>query len=468
MGVDILIEGVSVIAGENANGRYWVDLSSVDVQQDIAVQQTTAAFRLYIRGTYQGNGQWAWPIAAPQTEQEVIFLNSDGTREFGGILQEPQETEVEPDTMVYSCQCSDFTQWFDRRLVNQTYAANTTVQALVENVVSQYVNTAGNSRTFTTSGVQTNPSMPLPILQFVYQPPSQVMGQITQMLGWGWYIDFYRDVHLYSTTYLPSPLPGNVLNADDLWNDPALASRNLANWVDLSIGVDGSQLKNVVYITGIYVAQDQLYTQPFTGDGTTTVFTLGYQPPNDVSNITVSVDGTQYQIALDQVDSVPGGPCLAQTAYVNFSAQTVRFCTAPANGATIQVTFYPMTQTVVGEQDAASQQYLAGISGTDGIFEYNDMDPSLSAELPTLAQERAAISLNKYAYPIVTLTFTSYLSGWFVGQYFTFQSQRRYQGQYNGQNFFVISVQKSIVQVAADGPWLFKYTINAANIPYEL
>ena len=189
--------------------------------------------------------------------------------------------------------------------------------------------------------------------------------------------------------------------------DPSLAPELAAQWVNLTIGEDSSQLKNVVYITGIYVAQTQLYSETFTGDGQTTIFTLGYQPPNDVSNITVTVNGVQQQIALDMVDGYPGGPSEPQTAYVNFSQQTIRFGTAPASGATIVVDYYPMTQTVVAQADKASQTYMASIDGTDGIYEFNRMDPSLSAELPSLAQERAQITLNKYAMPIVQGQFTS-------------------------------------------------------------
>lgn len=92
----ILIEGADVIAGKTATGPYWVDFNSVTVDQDIAVQQTTASFDLYIRGTYQGNGQCAWPIAAPRGKQEVVFLDANGVRQFGGILFNPTRKRSPP------------------------------------------------------------------------------------------------------------------------------------------------------------------------------------------------------------------------------------------------------------------------------------------------------------------------------------------------------------------------------------
>ncbi len=461
----ILIEGVDVSGGANAHGRYWVDWTSVEVDQDIAVQQTTATFDLWIRGTYQGDGQWKWPIPAPRAEQEVVFLDAEGTRQFGGILVTPKEAEITTDTMIYTCQCGDFSQWFDRHLVNQTFAAGITVQELVQNTVDQYVNTPGNTRTFNTSGVQVNPSVPLPIMQFYYLPPSQVMAQIVDLLGWGWYLGFDRTVHLYSSTYLPCPFLDNILNLDDLVDDDPMP---LGSWVNFELGEDSSQLKNVVYITGIYVADNKLYTQNAVGDGTTTMIQLNYQPPNDQSTITVSVAGVQYAIALDQVDSIPSGPCQAQTAYVNFSAQTVRFCTAPAQGAAIVITYYPMLNTVVAEQDTASQTAMAAISGTDGVFEYNRMDPSLSAETPTLAQTRAAMTLTKYAYPIAQGSFTSFISGWRVGMYFTLKSQRRYQGIYDGVNFFVTRVRKTLVQTIEGGAWQWQWDLSISSIPFEI
>lgn len=463
MGVDIQLEGVSYIGGSNSNGSWWVDLESVDVSQDIAVQQTTADFDVWIRGTYQ-NGVWYWPIGRPKAGQEVVFLNAEGIREFGGILQQPEEEEQNADTMIYHCKCSDYTQWFNRHLVNSTYDQGITVQQLIADIVSVYVNTTGNSRTFTTKGVQQFPSLPLPIMQFVYLPPSQVLSQLAQMTGWGWFIDFYRSINFYQTESFISPLTNNTLDADDLIENPNTLT--LAEWIDFKIGEDSSQLKNVVYITGIYVAQDALYSQSFTADGQTTVFTLGYQPPNDVSNITVSVNGTYQQIALDLIDGSPGGPSEANTVYVNFSQQTVRFGTAPASGAVVKVTYYPMTQTVVGQSNPQSQAYMAGIDGTDGIYQYNRMDPSLSAELPALAQERAQMTLNKYAFPVVTGSFRSYKSGWRVGQWFTFKSKRRMQGDYDGMNFFVIRIQKKIIQAESD--WVFETTASFSSIPFEI
>lgn len=465
MSVDIQIEGVSYIGGGNAYGQYWVELDSVEVSQDIGAQQTEAHFDVWIRGTYS-NGTWYWPIARPKAGQQVVFFNASGTREFGGILQQPEEDEEEPDTMVYRCKCSDFTQWFDRHLVNQNFPENTTMQTLINDIVATYVNTAGNSRTFTTNNVQQFPELPLPIMQFVYLPPSQVLAQLAQMTGWGWYIDFYRDVNVYQTQYFESPLTNNTLNADDIIEDPSIAPDQIADWIDLKIGEDSSQVKNVVYITGIYVAQNQLYSQPFVGDGTTEIFTLGYMPPNDVTNITVSVNGTYYQIALDLIDGYPGGTSQAQTAYVNFSNQTVRFGTPPPSGANIVVTYYPMTQTVVGQGDPQSQAYMASIDGTDGVYMFNRMDPSLSAELPSLAEERAQITLNKYAMPIIQGQFTSFKSGWRVGQYFNFRSQRRMQGDYDGKQFFVIRIQKHIIQATTD--WVFQTTVSFSSIPFEV
>lgn len=464
VGVDIQIEGVSYISGSNAYGSYYVPLPSVSVDQDIAVQQTKAEFEVWITGVYL-NGAWQWPIGRPKAGQEVIFLNAQGQREFGGILLKPTETEMATGTMKYKCECGDFTKWFDRHLVNNTYQQNTTVQELVNDIVNTYVNTPGNTRTFTTNNVQAYPSVPLPIMQFIYLPPSQVMGQLVQMLGWGFYIDFYRDINLFSTETFLSPLPNNTLDADDLVNDPSLAPSNLGNWINLSIAEDSSQLKNQVYITGIYVANQALYTQPLLGDGNTTVFNLGYQPANSISNITVSVNGTYQQIALDLIDSTPGGVCEPNTVYVNFTAQSIRFCSPPANGAQIEVAYYPMMQTAVMVNNPAAQAYMAAIDGTDGIYEYNRMDPSLSAELPTLAQMRAGMTLTKYAYPLVTGTFTSYLHGWRVGMYFYFNSQRRMQGEYNGKKFFVIRVSKKIIQATDD--WLWQYSIDFANIPFS-
>ena len=199
---------------------------------------------------------------------------------------------------------------------------------------------------------------------------------------------------------------------------------------------------------------------------------MNYQAPFDLNNISVTINGAQVQVGLDLLDSVPGGPCEQNTAYVNFSAQTVRFCTAPANGAVIEITYYPMTQQAVMEDNTQAINYLKARDGTDGVREYNRLDPSLSAETPALAQGRAAMTLRKYAYPYKTLHFTSYLqspangTGWRPGQSFTFLSQRRFDGELNDMPFYVIRVSKKLIQANTDWTWVF--TIDAASVPFEI
>ncbi len=463
MAVDIQIEGTSYIQGATP-GQYMVELDTVSVDLDVAAQQPSADFDLVV---------WGKAIARPRAGAEVVMYNAQGGREFGGILQQVDETELEPTIMRYHCKCSDYTPWFDRHLVRGTYASMDADQ-LVLQIVAQYVNTVGNSRTFTTNNVQ--PSYPVPLQQFVYVPPSQVMAQLVQMLGWGWYIDPYRDVHFYSTQAFSSPLPGNTLNADDLYDDPAspggTGSGVYPNWINLTIGEDASQVKNRCFVTGIYVAQKAQYTENKLGDGTTTTFVMGYQAPNDVSKIFVTVGGTSYQIGLDGLDSTPGGPCSNGVAYVNFSQQTIRFCTAPGAGVTIEIQYYPMTQTAAMQQNVAAQAYMKSVDGTDGIYEYNRMDPALSAELPTLANQRAKMTLTKYAYPYITMAFESFLQGWYPGQSFLFSSARRWDGAYQTANgtakpMFCTQVQKSIIQ-ALDGGWTWKYQVNAASVPFDL
>lgn len=453
------IEGVSYLAG-GSPGQWMVDMESVSVDLDIAAQQPRAQFDVVI---------WNQAITRPKAGQEAVFLAADGTREFGGIILQVEETEMEPTIMRYSCTCGDYTRWFDRHLVRATYESQPANQ-LIESIVASYVNTAGNSRTFTTQNVQAAPETPL--MQFYYMPPSQALSQLAQMLGWGWFIDSYRDLHFYQSQTFTSPLPDNLLNADDLYDNPSLATSDLPNWVDLTIGEDVSQLKNRCFVIGVYIAQQQLFSETHLGDGVTTVFPMAYMAPADLTRITVTVNGTPYNIALDQVQGQPGGPCDAGTAYVNFDQQTVRFCSAPASAASIVFGYYPMGLSVPWREDPAAQVFMASRDGTDGIYEYSRMDPSLSAELPTLAYERAQMTLNKYAYPYLTFSFTSFLQGWFPGQWFNFSSARRFDGEMNIANgtqeaCYVLQVHKSLIQ-AIDGAWTWKYSVNAASTPFEV
>jgi len=454
--VDVLIEGVSYTQGASA-GQYMVDFSSVTVDLDIVVQQPKATFDVWI---------WNQSIARPQGGNEVVFTNASGGREFGGILLQVQEEEMAPTLMVYHCTCGDWTKWFDAHLVIQTYNTQT-VSALVDSIVSQYVNVPGTTRLFTTNNVQsTAPDPVIPLLQFAYMAPSQCLGQLTQMIGWGFFVDEYRDVNFYRWEEFVSPLPGNTLNADDLYDNPDLPAASVPDWINLTITEDISQIKNRVYITGIYIASSVLFRESHTGDGSTTTFGMNYQAPQDLTNITITVGGNPVQVGLDLLDSVPGGPCEANTAYINFTDQTVRFCTAPPSGAQIVFSYYPMTQQAVMEEDSAAIAFLKARDGTDGVREYNRLDPSLSAETPALAQQRATMTLNKYAYPYKSMQFTSYIGGWRPGQAFTFRSRRRFGGELDGMTFYVLRVEKHLIQAESD--WMWQYTISAGWIPYEV
>lgn len=459
MSVDVQIEGVSYIAS-GAPGQWMVDLESVSIELDIAAQQPRAEFKVVI---------WNQATPRPKAGQEIVFYAADGSREFGGIILQVEEDEIEPTIMRYKCTCGDYTRWFDRHVVRQTYNAQT-ADALINAMVAQFVNTPGNSRVFTTNNVQSAPA--LPIIQFYYQPPSQVMAQLVQMLGWGWYVDSYRDVHFYDAATFTSPLPGNLLNADDLYDDSSLATGELPNWVNLVIGEDVTQLKNRCFTIGVYIAQQQLFSEQHLGDGVTTTFPMAYMAPADLAKIDVTVAGTPYQVALDQVNGQPGGPCEAQTAYVNFDQQSIRFCTAPASGAAITFAYYPMGLTVPWRESKTSEAFMAARDGTDGIYEYSTMDPSLSAELPTLAYERAQMTLNKYAFPYETLSFTSFLQGWLPGMWFNFSSARRFDGEMNVANgtekpFYVLTVQKTLIQ-AVGGVWTWQYQVEAASTPFQI
>lgn len=457
MAVDVLLEGVSYAASSQP-GQWMVDLKTVSVDLDIAVQQPRATFDVWV---------WNQAIGRPLAGNEVVMLNTGAQREFGGILLQVEEEERAPTLMVYHCTCGDWTKWFDSHLVIATFNTQT-VSSMVDSIVAQYVNVPGTTRTFSTAGVQSGaPDPVIPLLQFAYIPPSQALGQLTQMLGWGFFVDEYRVVQFYHSQNFQSPLPGNTLNADDLYADPADAA-DVPNWIDLAITEDISQVKNRVYITGIYIAQSKLYTETHVGDGATTTFVLGYQAPQNLDNITVTVNGSPVQVGLDLIDAVPGGPCDANTVYVNFTAQTLRFCTAPASGATIEVNYYPMTQQAVMEEDSSAIAFMAARDGTDGVREFNRLDPSLSAETPALAQQRAAMTLLKYAYPYKTLHFTSWIGGWRPGQAFTFLSKRRFGGDLDGLTFYVIRVQKRIVQAESASGWLWRYEIDAASTPFEI
>lgn len=346
-------------------------------------------------------------IARPLSLQNIVLVNKNtGTNEFGGVIQQVDQVPTgNPNVYDYQLTCSDYTRWLDHFPGGATVYVALTVDALVKQLIADWVTTsqtslgpAGPSVPLTT--VHVNPvNVSIAVYSPNYLPISQAIDQIAQMVSAVWFIDsnadlwfLLPDTSLSSTgTLLNAPLPLNAspfqycdqgtTHIDPGTGLPTLTTlatgtipildldNDLTNYHDLKLSENASLLITATVATA-YQAPNTTqtaespagtgaaYNKNLKGDGTTVLFPLNYIaafPLNaaDTTNLIVTATfggilttftrgaGNLFQ------DLNPGQPTSTPSAppiycWVSSLVGSVRFNQAPDNNTNITVTYYNM------------------------------------------------------------------------------------------------------------------------------
>jgi hypothetical protein len=433
----------------------YVDATKLHIESNLAIMLDTCDLTVAIKDR---------AVSRPLSGDEIIVTSNLGI-EFGGIAVNVQENQPGvPRQYDYIVKTRDYSFLLDRHDAYGEFAASTyTYDEIVINLVETY----GAEDGFTTHNVQA--SFQAPFTRFDYQPVAQSINLLAQQIAWGFYIDYSRDVHFFDTQSFVSPLPGNVLAVDTATTIPDATYGQLGVYGDLQLVEDITQLRNRVYLYGHKVAAIYFYPETFTGDGQTLSFGLTYEPSHTLpQNVVVTVGGSAYTVAADLADGSPDSTVQDFTAYIDFQGQTVRFNVPPANGLTILVDYKPMFPLTEMVQDASAQAVMAARIGgmNDGVFEYSISDPTLSADTVAPAVARGQEQITKYGRPHITGQFTSYLHGWRPGQFFTLSCPTRFDGELDGQIFYVTKVAKDVVSHPVNAQPLFVSTVSFSDSIY--
>lgn len=446
-GFEITIDGVDYTP--------HVDVESISIDGNLAVMLDTCKFTVGIKGQ---------TIYRPISGQEVIVTSNQG-REFGGLITNVSESQIGvAGSLDYAVQTRDYSFLLDRRCAFVEYAqGDWTYDGIVKDLVARY----GSQDGFTTNNV--DPTFDAPYTRFDYQPTGQSINQLAQQAALTFHVDYFRDVHFYESEKNISPLPANTLMVDTATVIPDGFYGTLGVLGDLTIVEDITQLRNRIFLYGQNVTSENTYTDNFTGDASTTSFGLTYEPSHNLAaNVSVTVGGVPYTVAADLIDGSPSSTIQDFTAYINFASQIVRFNVAPANGVAIVVAYKPMLPLVVMTEDPSAQRVMAArIGGSDdGTFEYAISDPTLSADTIDPAVARGQEQMAKYGLPHISGQFTSYLFGWQPGQYFVFNSTKRFNGELTGTTLYATKVSKKIVSHPLNASPLFMSTVSYADSIY--
>lgn len=418
----------------------YVDLKTVKVDSNIAVNSDTAEFNVIIPQQV---------LPRPKGGQEVIIWNGSN-KEFAGVVLLTHEEALAPDRMNYDVKCRDYVYWLDKRLVVNSYtnmSAGNIVIAIIQNFTTGF--TANHV-------LGTDSSFNIPFIKFDHVPVSEALKKLADAVGYDWWIDYNKDIHFGPINTSTSPLPGNQL----------LPDIDTANYSDLYIEEDVSQVRNQIYFLGHKVAAQYQITEKFVGDGQRTQFHLNYEPSHTLTQTIVKQGSTNYPTKYDVSDGNATSTTNDGKAYIHFTNQTVRFNVAPANGTVVSVTYRPRYEMVNMYNDPNGMNIMKQRDGMDGVYEYMIRDQQLSGDDTSLVDTRGRIELTKYAYPHITGEFYSFLQGWQTGQYFMFTSNNRMDGQLQNVLFYVTKIEKMIVSHPANGKPTFYYKIDFSDSPY--
>lgn len=197
---------------------------------------------------------------------------------------------------------------------------------------------------------------------------------------------FYADQYYY-IWYVPPYYTAAVVSLSD---EPDFMAS--FPYHDFSIEYDGTTMGNRVKVTGSKQNATAI-TDNFTGDGTTTTFSLS-KPPYTCQS--VYINSTSQRTGVYGVDKLSS----TFKALINKQAQWIQFGTAPTSGAAIAVNYT--------YEDAVIAQVLAPDSYAKygRWFDRKVNDSNLTST--TAAKNRGLAELTKYAFARPVVNFSTY------------------------------------------------------------
>lgn len=443
----------------------YVDLESLSVDNNIVMTYDSANLTLQLDGE----------LTRPRTGQEFIWNVVDSStgveinRDFGGVVVNVEETTEGP-SLIYKLTVKSYEHWFNRHLVTAWFGqdiAHKTVKIMINKFC----------KGFTTNNVYTSSPVIIP-QYFNYQKPSDCMKVIADQLEYGWYIDYWKDVHFYPAEIATSPLPGNLLDVE----------KDLVSYGDLVLAEDGEQVYNKIFLRGFKTRASDYMNLVFPCDSMTAQWSLGYRASSVKDDIKVAVfsslaeyqadtsfqttgvatRGTQLTVKKDIVEGAPNQPTGSGTAFIHYTQHLLRVPNALGTGTlptgyVVAAHFYYLKDQIFMGQDINAQNAIAKIEGTDGVYEYSQEDKSLTNSTVNAPKAKAELMLKKYGKPQIKGSFTTFIPGWRAGQYFTLTSSRRMGGL--NKIMYVHRVGKKLIS-SVNGSYVVQSAIEFADSPY--
>lgn len=247
---------------------------------------------------------------------------------------------------------------------------------------SSWVNVTNAANTSSPSPIITG--ITVDAISFNENTLRDVLNSLTALSGFLYYFDYYGTLY-----YLPAYYSAASFVLTDAQPDNVTSF----SYYEYQLEKDATQQKwDVIVIGGKFLAgaiQDS-----FTGDGSTTVFTLAQQPHN-IHQTTVA--GSLIKVGVSKRDKFTGGV----TALYNKAKKTLTFQTAPANGASILIQYtYEAPIVVECIDDSVNKPVSPAYALPPFISKIHDTNLTSNAAATT----RGLVELTNLSKPLVTIT----------------------------------------------------------------
>jgi len=254
--------------------KEYLDIETVEITAGLAARGDALTFSVRIPRSALAAG-----LEKPRGGQ-VVVLTANATKEFEGPIISTSDQFINPETMLVTCDCIDYTKFLDRHLVVKYEYPVEKAGERIKKILKEFAEPFATDLSYVEEGFE------VPAAGYDYQSVSSVIDSLAEAIGFRWYVDFEKRVHFFAEETYVSPLATNYNNELDLDTNPEIGG--------VSISIDCSQIQNVVIIKDFSRKADYKYTYKTVADGETSFFSLPYEP-FDLEGTRVEFAGIQGQ-----------------------------------------------------------------------------------------------------------------------------------------------------------------------------
>jgi hypothetical protein len=314
---------------------------------------------------------------------EVLLLDKSNHRYYGGTIDRALDVDIMGSNRKnIEVSCVDFTQLANRFHIPAVY-----VEEKAGNMVKNIV-----AKKLAVEGVTTNNVMEGPIIEkavFNYLKCDTAFNEIAEIIGYNWYIDYYKDLHFFDRESYVAPFE---ITADNY------------NYTNLQVEKNRDQYRNKQIITGGKDTTDP-QTITFNGDGSQRVFTVPLPLAQKPTLILNGVDVSD-QIGIKEVDDDKRFYWSKNTKDI---VQDNNDTSLTENDELVinYIGYFPAITIAVKENEELNKR--REIEGGSGIYEHMLVDASLNER--TLSEDKAKGLLRKYGDIPKTIQFQTDVPG---------------------------------------------------------